>query len=62
VVTTICGGFLAHMRSLRLRCIAGANQCADVDIGQIERLQLAANAGQRNGEVSLDIVGERLQR
>jgi hypothetical protein len=36
--------------------VAGADECADVDVGQIESLQLLANAGQRGFEVAADIV------
>ena len=53
---------LAHARALGLRRVAGADQRADLDVRQIERLQLFADTGERQRQVLLDVVGQRLQR
>ncbi len=44
------------------RRVAGAHGGADLDVGQAERAQLGADAGERRLEVGADVVRERLQR
>ena len=53
---------LAHARALGLRRVAGANERADLDVGQAERLQFGADAGERRLQVALDVVRQRLER
>ena len=53
---------LAHAGALGLRRVAGADQGADLDIGQIERFELLADTGERQRQILLDIVGQRFQR
>ena len=53
---------LAHRGALALRRVAGAHLGADRDIGKAARREFLANAGERDFEVFLDVVGERLER
>ena len=53
---------LAHPRALGLRRIAGADQCANLHIRQVHRLELLTDPGQGNRQILLNIVGERLER
>ncbi len=53
---------LAHAHALGLRRVAGAHERPDIDVGESLRLELAANAGEWRGEVTPDVVRERLQR
>ena len=53
---------LAHARALGLWRVAGAHQRTDVDVGQGERLELGADAGDRRLQVALDVVRQRLER
>ena len=62
VVTRMCGGLAQALLALALRRVAGAHGGADLDVGQAQRAQLGADAGQRRFEVEADVVGQRLQR
>ncbi len=52
----------AHALPLVLRRVAGPHEGADLDIGQLHRAQLVADAGERRLEVAPDVVGKRLER
>ena len=62
VVTTMCGGRLRMPSALALRRVAGAHERADVDVRQPERLELAADSGERRSEIAADVVRQRLER
>ena len=53
---------LQALAPLDRRRVAGAHGGADRDVGQAERAQLGADAGERRLEVGADVVRERLQR
>src|SRR5689334_4496505 len=53
---------LRHCSSFGSRCVAGANESANVDFRQPERFQLLLNSLERNLEIALHVVAECFQR
>jgi hypothetical protein len=51
-----------HAEPLVLRRVAGAHERPDIDVGGPQHRELAADSGERRGEVDVDVVGQRLQR
>src|SRR5215208_6476474 len=51
-------GTLRHRGSLGGWCVAGANECANVNFRQSERFQFFLNSFERDLEISLHVVAE----
>lgn len=51
-----------HALPLVLGRVAGPDEGADLDIGQLHCAQLVPDAGERRLEVAADVIGESLQR